>query len=321
MLALALLASVAPEAGLKPLDFLVGYCWQAELKPGTTDTHCFERAFSGKHIRDRHEVTGGYAGETLYSWDGKAGNVTYTYWNSLGGLSRGSMKPAGEILDFGDEAYTAPDGKTARIATHWRPAGADAYEAITSSSELPSMNRKVVYRRVSAPVAISEMRLPNGAYALTHEVVVAAPIEKVWAAITTPDGWRNWAAPVARMAAGGLLETSYDPTAAPGGPTTIHQQVDAAVAPRVFAFRTVKAPAGFPHFDSYARVQSAFELEPIAPGMTRVRLTGSGYPDTEAGRQIMGFFRDGNRLSLERLKRSLEKGAIDWRTETSNTRK
>lgn len=315
MLALALLATTTPEAGLKPLDFLVGHCWQAEFKPGTTDTHCFERTYGGKHIRDRHEVTGGYAGETLYSWDGKAGHVAYTYWNSLGGVSRGTMRPGGDRLDFGDEAYTSPDGKTARIATHWRPVGTDSYESVTSSPKLPSMNRTVVYRRVMAPVAIGEARLPDGSYALTHEITVAAPIEKVWAAIATAQGWRGWAAPVARMVEGGLMETSYDPAAPIGGPATIRQQVDAAVAPRVFAFRTVKAPAGFPHFDSYARVRSAFELEPLGPGTTRIRLTGSGYPDNDAGRQLLGFFRDGNRVSLERLKRSLEQAAIDWSEE------
>ena len=112
-----LLAAAAAATGLQPLDFLAGHCWRAEFKPGVTDTHCFEHAYGGKHLRDRHEVTGGYAGETLYSWDGTANIVTYTYWNSLGGVSRGTMRPAGGRLEFGDQAYTAPDGKQARIST------------------------------------------------------------------------------------------------------------------------------------------------------------------------------------------------------------
>jgi uncharacterized protein YndB with AHSA1/START domain len=321
MLSLLALAALSPEAGLKPLGFLVGHCWRGEFKPGTADTHCFERAYDGRHIRDRHQVTGGYAGETIYSWDGKAGLVTYTYWNSLGGVSRGTMKPAGDRLDFGNEAYTAPDGKAARIATFWRLAGPDSYESVTHSPEIPSINRTVTFRRVAAPVTVAESRLPDGAHVLSHETVVAAPIDKVWAAIATVEGWRTWAAPVARTAEGGLMETSYDPAAAPGSSATIRQQVDARVAPRVFAFRTVKAPQGFPHFDSYARVRSAIELEPLGAGATRVRLTGSGYPDTEAGRQLLSFFRDGNRVSLERLQRSLATGPIDWSKETSSARK
>jgi uncharacterized protein YndB with AHSA1/START domain len=312
---LALAAATTPEAGLKPLDFLLGHCWRAEFKPGVTDTHCFEPAYGGRHVRDRHEVTGGYAGETLYSWDGAAGLVAYTYWNSQGGVSRGTMKPAGDRLDFGDEAYKAPDGKTARIATHWRRLGTDAYESVTSSPELPSMNRTVTYRRVPRPVTISEARLPDGTHALTHETVVAAPIEQVWAAVATPEGWRGWAAPVAREVGPSLFETSFDPAAAPGSPATIRQQVDAAVAPRVFAFRTVKAPQGFPNFDSYARVRSAIELEPVSASVTRVRLTGSGYPDSDAGRELRAFFHEGNRVSLERLQQRFISGPIDWTKE------
>lgn len=143
-----MLAAAAAAAGLQPLDFLAGHCWRAEFKPGVTDTHCFEHAMAGKHLRDRHEVTGGYAGETLYSWDGKAGHVVYTYWNSLGGVSRGTMRPVGDRLDFSDEAYTGPNGEQARIATYWRRLDAESYQAITHSPELPSMNRTVTYRRV-----------------------------------------------------------------------------------------------------------------------------------------------------------------------------
>jgi hypothetical protein len=40
----------------------------------------------------------------------------------------------------------------------------------------------------------------------------------------------------------------------------------------------------------------------VAAGQTRVRLTGTGYADTDAGRQLLGFFREGNRVSLERLR-------------------
>jgi uncharacterized protein YndB with AHSA1/START domain len=315
LMMLVLIAAATPESGLQPLDFLVGHCWSGELKPGVKDVHCCERAYGGQHIRDRHEVTGGYAGETLYSWDAKVGHVTYTYWNSLGGVSRGTMKPAADRLDFGDEAYVGPDGRSARLATHWQRLGADAYEAVTGSPELPSMNRTVVYRRVSAPVSMSETRLPDGGHVLAHEVVVAAPIDQVWTAIATAEGWQGWAVPFARMIDETEMETSYDPSAPVGSPATIRQRTDAAVAPRVLAFRTVKAPQGFPHFETYAQVRSAFELEPVGPDATRVRLTSSGYPDTEAGRQLRGFFREGNRISLERLQRRFVNGPIDWSKE------
>ena len=59
------------------------------------------------------------------------------------------------------------------------------------------------------------------------------------------------------------------------------------------------------------------ELEPQGDRKTRVRIVGAGYPDDEAGRQLIGFFRNGNRISLERLRRRFAEGPIDWTRERS----
>ena len=155
--ALALSAQAAPalRQGLEPLAVLVGHCWRGDFGGGRQDTHCFESVYGGQHVRDRHEVTGGaavYRGETLYSWDGAAGAVTFTYWNSAGGVSRGTMRPGEGRLDFGDESYTAPDGRRITISTHWRLDG-DSYEAVMRSPESPEMNRTVRYSRVGAAPA------------------------------------------------------------------------------------------------------------------------------------------------------------------------
>ncbi|HEY0413826.1 MAG TPA: hypothetical protein VGD66_11870 [Allosphingosinicella sp.] len=136
--------------GLEPLGFLVGHCWRGEMaKTGERDTHCFESVYGGQHVRERHKVEGGkgvYEGETLYSWDGSG--VIFTYWNSLGGVSRGTLRRDGEKLDFGTGSYTAPDGRSLAYSTYWRRLGEDAYEAVTVSADAPSLNRKVTFRRV-----------------------------------------------------------------------------------------------------------------------------------------------------------------------------
>lgn len=163
-------------------------------------------------------------------------------------------------------------------------------------------------------VAVSEQRDPAGTHILSHQVIIPARPDAVWAAISTAEGWRTWAAPVARSLDGApdVIETSYTPTAQPNDPTTIHQQVLARVPNRLFVFRTVKAPAGFPHFDAYRQVVSIFELTPEGEAATRVRLTGTNYADTDAGRQLLGFFRAGNQVSLEQLRERFERGPIDW---------
>ena len=322
LIAAALQASMAAPApaapqlreGLEPLAFLVGHCWRGRFPDGSEDTHCFESVYGGQHVRDRHEVTGGaqpYRGETLYSWDSRASVVTYTYWNSSGGVSRGTMRAADGRLEFGDETYTDRQGRRATISTQWRLDG-EGYEAVTASRQMPSMNRTVRFTRVNEPVAVSTTRSGDGRHNLVHETVVAAPPAEVWRAISTAEGWRTWAVPVAWAPEPDAIETSYTPTAQPGDPSTIRQRIVAAVPERLLVFRTVRAPERFPNFETYAQVTSLFELEPAGENRTRVRLTGAGYADTEAGRQLLGFFREGNRVSLERLRQRFTTGPIDW---------
>jgi len=151
-------------------------------------------------------------------------------------------------------------------------------------------------------LAATKERAPDGSHLLVNEAVVDAAPADVWAAISTAEGWKSWAVPVAWAPAGDMIETSYAPAARPGDPSTIRQQVLLRVPRRLMVFRTVKAPAGFPDFDTYAKVVSAFELEPAGDGRTRVRLTGTGYEDSEAGRRLLGFFEKGNQVSLDALK-------------------
>lgn len=173
---------------------------------------------------------------------------------------------------------------------------------------------------VAAPAAAQEVRISEEREAdrsttMAHEVIVPAPAAEAWTAISTPEGWRTWAVPAAWMVEGETLETSYTPTAQPGDPSTIRQHLVAALPGRLLVFRTTKAPAGFPHFETFRRVTHFFEVEPAGEGRSRVRLTGAGYPDDEAGRQLAGFFREGNRVSLERLRRRFATGPLDWSRE------
>lgn len=295
------------------MEFLVGHCWRGELRAGVEDTHCFERVYGGRFLRDRHEVTGGYSGETLYSWNQLGGAADYTYWNSVGGVSRGTMRPNGDQLDFGDETYRAADGRTMRIATAWQRRGETQYEVRVSSPGNPTGARVTRYTRLDrAPVSVSSSQAPDGRHVLVHEAVVAAPPAEVWQAISTVAGWRSWAVPVAWGPEPDIIETSYTPTARPGDRSTIRQQILAAIPERLLVFRTVRAADGFPDFDTYRAVTSVFELEPAGERATRVRLTGSGYADTDAGRRLLAFFREGNRVSLERLRRRFETGPLDW---------
>ena len=163
------------------------------------------------------------------------------------------------------------------------------------------------------PVAEQVRAEADGTVSLSHEVLVGAAPAQVWAALTTVDGWKSWAVPVAWIADGrpNVIETSYNPAAAPGDAMNIQNEFVASVPQQRLVFHTIKAPAGFPHFDALRRVTQTFELEPAGAG-TRVRLTGTGYGDNASGRAVLAFFKGGNRVLLEMLRDRFSSGPIDW---------
>ncbi|MES2988180.1 MAG: SRPBCC domain-containing protein [Pseudomonadota bacterium] len=143
---------------------------------------------------------------------------------------------------------------------------------------------------------------PNGSRTLVAEALVPAPLEKLWDTVTTAEGWKSWAVPMAWVSPTDpdLLETAYDPAARPGAASNIQQRFIATLPRRMLVFRTIKTPAGFPHAQAYMRVTNFLELE-AQPGGTRVRLSSTGYPAGAEGDALLGFFGKGNRITLDKL--------------------
>jgi hypothetical protein len=114
-------AAVAP-AGLTPFDPFVGSCWATDFSATLQDVHCFETMYGGAHVRDRHEVKENgkiiYAGETIYSRNGKG--LSFTYFNSLGGIGRGTVEPGGSTLRFKGSMRGSPDKPPQQIDSEWR---------------------------------------------------------------------------------------------------------------------------------------------------------------------------------------------------------
>ena len=156
---LSLLLTLQPAAAtaspLSALDFLLGSCWTG-AGPRDSDRHCFTKAY-GHFVRDVHEVTGAakpYGGETLYHWDAKAGVVRFTYWNTVGGVSTGTMSVEGNALVF-PESYEGKDGRLIELRSVWTPDGADAYVATVMQKKgdtWAEVSRRV-FKRTSNAVA------------------------------------------------------------------------------------------------------------------------------------------------------------------------
>ncbi|MCB1582140.1 MAG: hypothetical protein R3E90_05630 [Marinicella sp.] len=93
----------------KGFEQLVGHCWQATFPDGLkVDTHCFSDVYSGAFIKDQHVVCGEgqpYLGETWYVFGHNNNQVSYRYYNSMGGVSDGSVEYKDNQLLFPDETY------------------------------------------------------------------------------------------------------------------------------------------------------------------------------------------------------------------------
>lgn len=134
MLGLLLLSSVtAWLPALQPFDAYAGHCWKTTFPDGAVDRHCFSAVFDGKHVRDAHVVSKDgrpvYAGETIYSVEN--GTIVFTYWNSLGGVGRGTGTATGDDIRFTLTMRATPDAAAQAMETSWHRTAA-GYETTSA---------------------------------------------------------------------------------------------------------------------------------------------------------------------------------------------
>lgn len=156
----------------------------------------------------------------------------------------------------------------------------------------------------------------NGDRSIQLSVTIAAPPDKVFAALSSPEGWKGWAAPfvIGEARVGGVLETSYDPAAKAGDPGNIQNQIAAWIPNRLVVLKNLKAPAGFEHADLFAKTATIIELTPEGAG-TKVTLSGVGFGAGAGFDALYAGFSWGNAYGLENLKRAVEQGPVDWAKE------
>lgn len=156
-----------------------------------------------------------------------------------------------------------------------------------------------------SPVVDSSYRLPDGERVLELSVDVPAPLEDVWRAFATAEGFASWAVKVARvdLRVGGEYETSYDPKAQFGAPGNIRNQIVALVPLRLVVLRNVQAPP-VTAFDvpTFQLLQTAVHFRAVGDSLTRVVLQNPGYREGEKFDGVYRHFQAGNRWTLEKLR-------------------
>lgn len=170
---------------------------------------------------------------------------------------------------------------------------------------------------LAAPAVVDGSRIEaDGTRTMELSIEVPAAAADVWTALTTAEGWRTWAAPVAHVdfRLGGIIETSYDAAAVAGAPGNIRNEVLAFVPQRMFAIRNVQAPPrtafDVPTFQS---LHTVVLVEPVAPARTRVSFVQPGYRAGEPWDTVYKHFAWGNAWTLEQLKTRFVEGPIDWK--------
>ena len=134
---LAAAATPSPE-GLVAFDHVLGRCWEGEIAPGALNVHCFNTVYGGAHVSDRHQVIVAdevvYEGETLYSREDQ--QLSFTYWNVLGGVGHGTGVADAEGICFTGTMRGRPDDMPRDVATCWRWQ-ADGSYVVASGEESP----------------------------------------------------------------------------------------------------------------------------------------------------------------------------------------
>ncbi|MGV3613910.1 MAG: SRPBCC family protein [Fimbriimonas sp.] len=133
--------------------------------------------------------------------------------------------------------------------------------------------------------------------------VVAAPIDKVWAAFTTTDGLKAWMVKQAEVDTrnGGMWKTKYGAEGTLGDEGTIMNEILAVDPGRMFAMRIHKTPKGFPFPNVYREMWTVVYFDPVEGGKTKVTARGHGFKDTPEAKQMRAFFEMGNKQTLDML--------------------
>ena len=149
---------------------------------------------------------------------------------------------------------------------------------------------------------------------LMEEVSFAAPVEEVWRAYTTADGWIAWASPKAEidLRVGGTIRTAYQGEIGGSNTNTLH--IVNYVPERLLTLRAEPSKS-WPEIMlvDAERLSNVILFEETEEGITRIQSFGIGYSDAPEYDQLMGFFIKANEGLYENLRAYLETGArIDW---------
>lgn len=144
----------------------------------------------------------------------------------------------------------------------------------------------------------------SGELVMIQELTMKAPLQKVWDAYTTEEGWEGWAVPLAEIdfRVNGTIKTNYNSKGTIGDSTTIVTHILNYVPHRLI---TLQAEMGdnFPDFliKDEKDLYNVITFEQSGPSRTRLVSYGIGYKNNEQYHKLMNYFIQANRETLGKL--------------------
>lgn len=144
----------------------------------------------------------------------------------------------------------------------------------------------------------------EGQLVVVETVTVRAPIERVWDAYTTPDGYASWAAVAADvdLRPGGTIRTTYREDGDLTGDDVNTLHIVNYVPMRLLTLQA-DVSANWPEVlkRDAANLYNVILFDSVNPTTTRITSYGLGYTDSPELRQMMAFFEQANRRLYEKL--------------------
>jgi uncharacterized protein YndB with AHSA1/START domain len=160
----------------------------------------------------------------------------------------------------------------------------------------------------------------NGQKVQQLTMVVDAPASTVWKALTTDEGFKSWAAPVAHIELknDGVIEASYSLASEIGDPDNIRNQIIAYVPERILVLHNVHVPKSSPaDFALLGTIRTIIELVDLGHGRTRITQSGVGYGESADYDALFKHFSAGNIEEFSLLAQSLAGHPVAWKAEAA----
>ncbi len=151
--------------------------------------------------------------------------------------------------------------------------------------------------------------LQSGELMLKQEIIINAPVEKLWKAYTVAEAWKKWVTPIVEIdfKINGTIKSHYDPKAKIGDKGTIVIHILNYIPYQQITMQAEVAE-NFPEFmkGEEKNLYSIVEFSPLTNKTTKVMLYGIGYKNEQRWLDLMKFFIQGNEMTLNNLKKYAE---------------